>query len=247
MHEAPILLEVLPPAALKNLSATCRSLRASFCARVNIITLPDPADACKLRCATWPQLTSVLSCSGPYLKNSLSPQWEYMMGISVYPGQAAVLIRSREQLHIPLMDVSVQHCAALSDFADKHQQIARSMTLQGPAVSCTVAQTLTHNSWPMLDSLEVDELPQLRPRIISQLSKSFHSLTHVSIRDSRLDAAVLLSLGTGWPQLQSLSLIDNQLDANAISGITQAKCTHLQYLILGYITLGISGVQHLVS
>ena len=39
LHEAPRLADLVPPAALKALSATCKTLRTCFCAQVTVITL----------------------------------------------------------------------------------------------------------------------------------------------------------------------------------------------------------------
>ena len=72
VREVPTLLEGLPPAALKNLSTTCKSLRSSFCAWVSVITLSEAKDACKVRCNTWPHLM-MLACR-PYFDLDFDPE-----------------------------------------------------------------------------------------------------------------------------------------------------------------------------
>ena len=122
LHEAPILLEALPPEALKALSATCRSLRTLFCAQVKVISLPDVEDASKLCYTTWPQLLMVVYTSEPQLASKLSAQWECMMEMSLgsrsWPGpwvrKTAGVVQSRQQVHTPLTGFAEQHSAVLS-------------------------------------------------------------------------------------------------------------------------------------
>ena len=72
------LLNVLPPAAVKSLSATCRSLRTCFRARVRVISLSDPAGIPKLCCTTWPKLLTVVCTNFSHLRSKLSADWRYM-------------------------------------------------------------------------------------------------------------------------------------------------------------------------
>ena len=44
----------------------------------------------------------------------------------------ALLLRSQQQLHNTLIDLSSQHCTVLSNSADKHRDTAVDMTLGGP-------------------------------------------------------------------------------------------------------------------
>ena len=250
LHEATILLEVLPPAALKNLSATCRSLRTLYCARVTVITLSDPADAAKLSCPTWPHLMMVVTTSGSNLNSKLSAQWEYMMEMQVWPSfdhstKIATLIRSPQQLHTPLIDLPSQHGVALLGFADKHRDTAQRVRLQGPFIGCRVLQSLTHDVWPQLAVLEMCDAPQLGLETVSLLTNL--SLTHIAFAGCCLDTAVLQELSTGWPQLRSIQLRNNQLDANTISAIRQAKWPELYSLHLDVNILGVAGMQHIVS
>ena len=84
---------------------------------------------------------------------------------------------------------------------------------------------------------------------MSYLIESLPSLRAIILQDCSLDAAVLLKFGTGWPQLGSISLDNNQLDAKSVLAITQAKslapswatelelehsrhCTHAKFTIL---------------
>ena len=111
LHEAPTILEELPPKALKALSATCRSLRTSFCAQVKVISLSNVEEAFKLCCTTWPRLLMVVSDSGPELASKLSAQWEVLMGLTLcskasWEHKTAVLVRSWQQVQPPIMDLS---------------------------------------------------------------------------------------------------------------------------------------------
>ena len=139
---------------LKNLSATCRTLRTSFCARVTVITLSDAADASKLCCTTWPQLMMVVF-ENDATRGKLSAQWEIMMEIELLAGgcvssrQTVMLFRSYHQLNAPLTDLPSQHCAALSDFAVKCRGTALVITLQGPCVGCGAVQSLTNSICPL--------------------------------------------------------------------------------------------------
>ena len=129
-----IVLESSPPAELKNLSATCRSLRASFCARIKVIRIISE-DASRLCCTNWPQLLMVVSLNEHDLQSKLSAQWEYMLEMDTNT-HGAVLVRSRQQLHNSLKDLPSQHCAALSAFADKVRHLEVWVTLRGPLVCC---------------------------------------------------------------------------------------------------------------
>lgn len=119
------------------------------------------------------------------------------------------------------------------------------MRLQGPVIGCRVLQSLTHDVWPQLAVLEMCDAPQLGLDTMSVLTNL--SLTHIAFAGCCLDTAVLLELSTGWPQLRSIQLRNNQLDANTISAIRQAKWPGLYYLHLDFNTLGVAGMQHIVS
>ena len=244
LHEAPALLESFPPAELKNLSATCRSLRTSFCAHVKMITLSNPEDASKLCCTTWPQLQMVVSINQRDLKSKLSAQWECMLELEAVI-KSAVLIRPRQQLHNPLIDLPSQHYAALSAFANKHRHEVW-ITLRGPFVGCCIVHSLTLDAWPVLSHLMLVDSPQLAPESISHLRDQL-SLTGLYVVDCFLNAAVLLKLTTGWHQLQRIRLENNQLDDTAMSVIGQANWPNLRQLSLNCNTLGVVGMQHLVS
>lgn len=263
LHEAPRLLDLLPPASRKSLSATCRSLRISFCTRVSVITLSEPADTSKLCCTTWPQLTMVMCTHGSnlrYLKlrDRLSAGWECMveMELGVWPfgGQSpsktthrsAVLVRARQQFHTPLNHISHRHHAALSAFADMNRH-SGSLTLQGPFVGCSVVQCLTHDCWPLLRHLTLANSPNVGLGSMPHLSKLLSSLTIIGILDCGLDASDALQLGTGSPQILELNLYNNQLDASSISSMAHAKWPSLCRLSMCSNTLGCADMQHLVS
>ena len=80
LHEVPAVLEALPLEAHKALSATCRSLRTSFCAQIKVISMSDAEDASRLCCMTWPQLLMVV-CTGGSKLIKLSAQWEQAMEV----------------------------------------------------------------------------------------------------------------------------------------------------------------------
>ena len=247
-REAPTLLEESPLVQLKNLSASCRSLRTSFCARVRVITLMDPADAFKISCKTWPQLvmTTCTSVLQKELESKLSPQWQCLLEMSLSHA-SAVLIRPPQQLCTAANDLSTQHCVALSAFADKHRHTTQTITLRGPLAGCWAIQLLTLDTWPMLGSLTLVDSPRQGWDSMSQLSKSMHSVVNANIVDSCLDASGLLCLATEWSQLKLLRLSNNQLDATALPAISQAKWPHLGCLLLSSNMLGVAGMQHLVS
>ena len=242
LHEAPALLEALPPAALKSLSSTCKTLRTSFYAQVRTITLSCCGDASQVFCTTWPNLLMVACPHECEMKSKLPAQWEYTMDIQIRDQHwkaTAVLIRSQQQPHTPSSDLSRQHCAVLSDFCEKHRSSARAIYLHGPHVGCRVLQSLMHSSQPQLESIPLMDSPQL--------SDSCCSVTNVSISGSFLNVSALLQMGTTWPRLQHLDLSNTQLDANAVWALTQVKWTDLDTLYLDVNNLGTSGVQHLVS
>lgn len=127
-HEVPAILEALSPFAFKKVSATCRSLRQSFCARVSVLSRVEFADASKLSCTTW---LHVVCTGGIELESQLPAQWEYMMAISLFPplssrlsNLTAVLVRSHQQLNAPSMNLSTQHCTVLSNFAQRYRRNA---------------------------------------------------------------------------------------------------------------------------
>lgn len=259
LHSVPTLLGILPPTAFKALSATCRSLRTYFCAQVMVISLSNAEDASKLCCTAWPQLLMVVCASGAELGSQLSAQWQYMLEMSVcdasMQGKTAVLIRPWQQSGTPLMDLPRQHSAALSAFADKHRHLTEDlrwgppyeMKLRGPFMSCSVAQSLMHNSWPTITVLEWHALPQREAESVSWLSSSLPNLTGISFRHCFIAASDLLRFGTSWSELKTISLAHNQLDASSISAIPQASWPHLRYLELGHNMISTAGVQHLVD
>ena len=224
VHEAPTLLEVLLPAALKNLSATCKTLRTSFCGSVTVITVLDPEDACKLCFTTWPKLVMVVCDSRSELKSHLSAQWTIMMEVVLSLTDSlpvnAILIRSPQEPHTPVLDPTSQHYAALSQLADKHRHTTQGMSLQGPLIGCRVYQTLTKGDWPLLHFLLIADTPQRESASVSHLSSFLPSLTNIEIKNSFLEATALLKLHTSWPQLRCMDLCNNQLDINGILAIT---------------------------
>ena len=212
------MLELLTPEALWSLSATCKSLRTSFCAKVTIITVSN------LCCKAWPHLSIVVCEAEPWLNTNLhlklSDQWEYMMEMEVALG-AVVLIRSRQQSQIPLSDLPSQHLVALSRFTDKVRHSAVCIVLRGPLVLCWIIWSFVHNSWS--------------------------KLLAISVQDSCPDLFVLLTLGRACPHLIQLRLWNNQLDTNTISAMKPVTWSHLIDLYLNCNVLGVAGVRCIVS
>ena len=172
LHAVPTLLGTSPPTALKAVSATCRSLRTSFRAQVKVISLSNAEDARKLCCTAWPQLLMVICVSGAELESHLSAEWEYMLEMSVCDssgqGKTALLIQPCQQPGHQLINLSRQHSAALSAFADKYRHLTEDfrwgppfeMKLRGPLMSCSVAQSLMRNPWLTIAVLEWHASPQ---------------------------------------------------------------------------------------
>ena len=250
LHEVPAVLEALPPEALKALSASCRSLRTSFCAQVKVISMSDAEDACRVCCMTWPQLLMVVCIGGSKLAK-LSAQWEQTIEMALTANtmsacMTAVLVRPCQQVHTPLTDLLTQHATALSNFAEKHRHNTTDLSLRGPFVRCSAIQSLMQDSWPTLRVLSLTT-PQLEAGSISQFSKSLPNLAAFDIEQCSTAALELLRSGTAWPHLLTLSLAHNQLDAKLISVMPQARWTQLRYLNLGSNMIGTAGVQHLVA
>ena len=243
LHEAPVLLERLCSTTFKNLSATCKSLRTVFCARVSVITLSKPADARKVRCNRWPQLMMVVCtcelevCNPDAYSRSLSAlpgKWEHMMEVQVTWGWGtkvtAVLVRPWRQKYAPLMNLSSQHCAALSGFADKYRNDADTMTLRGPLVTCTAVQSLTHGKWPSVTRLSVSSASQLGAESVSCLSCSLPSLTMIEIVFTSHEALALFQKESSWSQMRSISFSGKHVDANAITVVRHANWTNVHRL-----------------
>ena len=216
----------------------------------------------KLCCTTWPQLTMVMcthvvNLNHLKLSNRLSAEWECMVDIEsgVWPfggrrtprtaHSSAVLVRARQQLHIPPNHISRQHHAALSAFADMNKR-NKSLTLQGP-LGCCAFQSLTCDCWPQLKLLRVVHSPNLGLRSRPHLNELLPSLKIISISHCCLDASDILQLSTGWPHIQDISLCSNQLDASKISAMAQANWPNLSKMSLCCNTLDRAGMQHLVS
>ena len=258
-HEAPRILEYLPPGELKNLSATCRTLRSSFCARITVITMSDLADASKLCCTIWPQLMMVVRNMplGYQLeaKRKLSAQWEIIMEIELVFTEGflraskteVTLVRSQQQHNHSLIDLPSQHCVALSEFAAEQRHAATWMILRGQPVGCRAVQSLTHDAWPLLTHLRVVNAPLLEEASMSHLVASLPHLQAITIHGCLLHGAALISLGTGWPYLHSLDLSNNQLDATAISRVSQGNWSLLGWLYLNGNVLDTACMQQLIS
>ena len=232
LHEAPVLLEALPPEAMKALSATCRSLRTLFCAQVKVISLPDVEDASKLCGTTWPQLLMVVYTSEPQLASKLSAEWDCMMEMSLWsrsvvygpwlvgqgpwPGPREIrtvgLVQSRQQVHTPLMGFEEQQSALLSVFADQHRHTAEKMTLQGPLVGYRVVQTLFHDVWPKVTELYLCGSPQLAADSMTRLNGSLTKMVDAEITHCHSAALELLKSGTAWRRINDINLAHNQLD-----------------------------------
>ncbi|KAL3151074.1 hypothetical protein ABBQ38_012944 [Trebouxia sp. C0009 RCD-2024] len=250
--QAPNLLDELPPAARKSLSATCRSLRTHFRAQATIITVSDPRDVSKIRCTAWPQLMAV-QCSAAVkeFKSQLLSEWEFMMQIRIVrlsptSTLTALLIGAAQQHHTPLGELSSKHYATLSALLAKHTPGGMGVTLQGPLVDCKVLQCLTDQHGPNLNNIHTCDSPRLgleRPSFMVVTN----SLRSVAIKDSCLNAAMPLWLGSALPQLESLCLIGNQLDHDALSAISQATWSRLDHLNMSSSMLGLTGMKHLVS
>ena len=251
LHEAPTLLEELPPEAVKALSATCRSLRTLFCAQVKVASLMHAEEASKLCCTTWPHLLMVVFTCGPQLASKLSARWEVLMGLTLSSSswgcKTAVLVRSGQKMQPPLLDLPKQHSAVLLDVACRYRRDAAFMDLRGPLVSCRVVQLLSHRVWPTMTRVRLSGAPQLDAESMSHLNGCLPSLVSIDITDSSAAALELLRCGTAWPQVVSIDIAHNQLDASAISVLPQAQWTHLRLLKLNHNMLGASGMQHLVA
>ena len=78
----------------------------------------DPEDVSKLCVTTWPKLVMVVCDPRAVLKSYLSAQWIFMMEVVLFLTVSlpvcAILIRSRQKLHTPLLDLTSQHYRALS-------------------------------------------------------------------------------------------------------------------------------------
>ena len=130
---------------------------------------------------------------------------------------------------------------------DKHRHTAQELTLQGALVGYRVVQTLFYDVWPKVKFLCLSGSPQLAAESMSYLDASLPSLTNIGIMHCPTAASELLRSGTAWPQMVSVSLPHNQLDANAMSMLRQAEWTHLRVLILDKNKIDASGMQHLVA
>lgn len=171
-----------------------------------------------------------------------------MLEAGLICGRTAVLIGSREKLRIPLIDLPSQHCAAVTDFADKHRHNARCLTLWGPLIGSRLVQSLTQNLWPQLRSLTVSDAPQwVVVKGMSRLTDSLPCLIDIRIANNCLDASVLPKLVMGWSQLEGVGLSRTQLDANAMSAVKHATWPHLEAVDLTFNSLGVAGMQLLVS
>ena len=259
LHEIPTILDILPPAALKALSATCRSLRTSFCAQVTVMTVTDPADLSKLCCTTWPQLMMVV-CNLLFDYQSkaacqLLPEWEMMAEFELLeaPGGCLVsrttimLVRPHRQLNKPLIDLPSQHCAAVSAFADKCRDCTPAIMLRGPCIGFRAVQSLTNDIWPAVGCLKVIEAPRLEEGIMSLLINSAPLLQSIIFQDCFLDMAALLKFSTAGPRLHTITLSNNQLDATAVSSITQVTWPQLGRLLLNSTLLDAACMQHFTS
>lgn len=160
---------------------------------------------------------------------------------------AAVLIRPCQQAFAPMMNLSSQHCALLSGFADKYRRVVRGIILHGPLVTCKAVQSLTYGKWPLLTSLKVHSAPQLGSESISHLSGCLDFVTTFQVMYTSLDALALFQKCSNWSELKYVMFCDNQLDAHTISAITHANMTDLQQFSLRNNMLGKIGLQHLVS
>ena len=160
---------------------------------------------------------------------------------------AAVLIRPCQQAFAAMMNLSRQHCAVLSGFADKYRNHAESITLHGPLVTRHAVQSLLYRDWPSVTSLKVYSAPQLGSESISYLSACLDSLTTFYVMYTSLDALALFQKCSNWPELKCVMLRDNQLDAHTISAMARANMSNLKQFFLRNNMLGKIGIQHLVS
>ena len=79
------------------------------------------------------------------------------MEVSISAGRAcptAVLVRSPAKLCTEGIDLPSNHCAALSDLADKLKCSTHSVTIRGPIVGCRAIQALA-DRWPALKNLSI--------------------------------------------------------------------------------------------
>lgn len=193
VREVPAELVLLPPEALKKLSATCRSLRTSFCARAKVISLSAPADASKLCCTTWSQLRMVRGFRLE-LTDKLSAQWEWLLEMrmldAIAEDSTVVLLRPREQLHSPFSGVS------LPMFVEQQRRSTECIILRiaNPCVVCQVVQAFTQDRWPRLEDLILVKSPQLGLQSMLHLIGSLPSLESFTAADCVLDATVLSTL-----------------------------------------------------
>ncbi|KAL3145715.1 hypothetical protein ABBQ32_003245 [Trebouxia sp. C0010 RCD-2024] len=97
----------------------------------------------------------VCSVATKDLKSQLPSEWEFMVQIRIVrltPASmlATLLIRSAQQHHTPLVEVSSKHYATLSALFAKHVPGRVDVTLQGPLVDCKVLQCLAEQHGPNL-------------------------------------------------------------------------------------------------
>lgn len=88
--------------------------------------------------------------------------------------------------------------------------------------------------------------PQLEGKVLSCLSR-LPSLERITIADCSPDAFVLLTMGAQCSQLTSITLYNNQLDANTMAAMSPATWSDLVHGCLDCNMLGVMGMHYLMS
>ena len=119
----------------------------------------------------------------------------------------------------------------------------------GPILGFMVVPSLTQYDWLWLQYIQVTGSSHLGWESMLYLSDAAPALRAISVNDGFVDTAMLLNMGTCWPQIRYITIKYSGLDAIAVATIQQANWQHLTHVCLDFNVVGAaaSSVLHTLS
>ncbi len=261
VHQAPRLMELLPPESLKALSGVCHFLHRYCRSLVRGIMVADPSDMRHILSKAWPKLGLIfLSFIGDYAKSHdmdyydslLNDQWtsrwslvlwgEEFRGDSV--GAIIWLVNPAQADLNQSRIISQAHHAFLLSWLRSRLSGPIDVRLLRNCLGAAGFKYLSSGNWPNLVELDLCGRNVHAHAVAFLVQGQWSGLRALNLSNNQLDALSIAYLVKGnWPYLTRLDLSCNDLDATAVAQLIEGNWSELQMLDLSFNSLQDAGVM----
>ena len=216
----------------KALSAVSRSLRRSFVAKIQVVTVTNEKDLALVN-QSWPLLSMVI------LHTEVDRYFA-----SLHSARSLARVGISAKVTVPVLTPDMSQSSLLPimpDIYEKFFLLKPLHTSASLALASSAAKQLAHHllgMWPKLRSFKLTnvELPAVGVAIIAQLAKgdcsSLYQLT-LSHCGFGTEGCLLLSQAN-WPALRMLDLTNNRINAEGTALLAKANCPKLMSFQLSH-------------